>query len=137
MSLALGPAVAEYVHEYSTARRYFGTVLGLRGRPLAEAIAQTVERLDLGGRPLFMREGRFLAQASPEEILTQTGAPAPNPRLFSACQPSCSRRRCGPARSSRRGVRVAGVQPRRPVRRHQRAWDHGLAGPVIQRNDMS
>ena len=29
--------------------RYFGTVLGLRGRPLADAIAATVARLDLGG----------------------------------------------------------------------------------------
>jgi ABC-2 type transport system ATP-binding protein len=29
--------------------RYFGTVLGLRGRRLAEAIAATVARLDLGG----------------------------------------------------------------------------------------
>ncbi len=130
--------------------RYFGTVLGLRGRSLAEAIAATVARLDLGGldgrlvgtfsggqlaraglavallgRPdllvldeptvgldpvlrrdlwslfhrlaadgtsllvsshvmdeaarcdnlLFMREGRFLAEAPPAEILRQTGAP--------------------------------------------------------------
>jgi ABC-2 type transport system ATP-binding protein len=129
--------------------RYFGTVLGLRGRQLAEAIAATVARLDLGGldkrlvgtfsggqlarvglavallgrpellildeptvgldpvlrrdlwtlfhdlaadgtsllvsshvmdeaarcdRLLFMREGRFLAGASPAEILKQTGA---------------------------------------------------------------
>ena len=128
--------------------RYFGTVLGLRGRPLAEAITATVARLDLGGldkrlvgtfsggqlarvglavallgRPdllildeptvgldpvlrrdlwslfhglaadgtsllvsshvmdeaarcdnlLFMREGRFLAEAPPAEILAQTG----------------------------------------------------------------
>ena len=29
--------------------RYFGTVLGLRGRELAEAAAVTVARLDLGG----------------------------------------------------------------------------------------
>ena len=130
--------------------RYFGTVLGLRGRRLADAIAETVTRLDLGGldrrlvrtfsggqlarvglavallgRPdllildeptvgldpvlrrdlwslfhslaaggtsllvsshvmdeaarcdnlLFMREGRFLAEAPPAEILQQTGAP--------------------------------------------------------------
>ncbi len=130
--------------------RYFGTVLGLRGRPLAEAIAATIARLDLGGlekrlvetfsggqlarvglavallgRPdllildeptvgldpvlrrdlwslfhglaaagasllvsshvmdeaarcdslLFMREGRFLAEAPPARILAQTGAP--------------------------------------------------------------
>jgi ABC-2 type transport system ATP-binding protein len=130
--------------------RYFGTVLGLRGRRLAEAIAATVARLDLGGldrrlvgtfsggqlarvglavallgRPdllildeptvgldpvlrrelwslfhrlaaggasllvsshvmdeaarcdnlLFMREGRFLAEAPPAEILKRTGAP--------------------------------------------------------------
>jgi ABC-2 type transport system ATP-binding protein len=130
--------------------RYFGTVLGLRGRGLAEAIVSTVARLDLGGlerrlvgtfsggqlarvglavallgRPdllildeptvgldpvlrrdlwslfhgladdgtsllvsshvmdeaarcdnlLFMREGRFLAEAPPAEILRQTGAP--------------------------------------------------------------
>jgi ABC-2 type transport system ATP-binding protein len=129
--------------------RYFGTVLGLRGRRLAEAIAATVARLDLGGlerrlvgtfsggqlarvglavallgRPdllvldeptvgldpvlrrdlwsmfhglaaggtsllvsshvmdeaarcdnlLFMREGRFLAEAPPAEILKRTGA---------------------------------------------------------------
>ena len=129
--------------------RYFGTVLGLRGRRLTEAIATVVARLDLGGldrrlvatfsggqlarvglavallnRPdllildeptvgldpvlrrdlwslfhglaadgtsllvsshvmdeaarcdtlLFMREGRFLAQASPAEILKRTGA---------------------------------------------------------------
>ena len=129
--------------------RYFGTVLGLRGRPLAEAVTATVARLDLGGlegrlvdtfsggqlarvglavallgRPdllvldeptvgldpvlrrdlwsmfhglaadgasllvsshvmdeaarcdnlLFMREGRFLAEASPARILGQTGA---------------------------------------------------------------
>jgi ABC-2 type transport system ATP-binding protein len=128
--------------------RYFGTVLGLRGRGLAEAIATVVARLDLGGldrrligtfsggqlarvglavallnRPdllildeptvgldpvlrrdlwslfhglaadgtsllvsshvmdeaarcdtlLFMREGRFLAEASPPEILKRTG----------------------------------------------------------------
>ena len=128
---------------------YFGTVLGLRGRPLGEAIAQTTARLDLGGlekrlvgtfsggqlarvglavallgRPdllildeptvgldpvlrrdlwalfhelaaagtsllvsshvmdeaarcdtlLFMRQGRFLAQAPPAEILRQAGA---------------------------------------------------------------
>jgi ABC-2 type transport system ATP-binding protein len=130
--------------------RYFGTVLGLRGRGLTDAIAETVTRLDLGGldrrlvrtfsggqlarvglavallgRPdllvldeptvgldpvlrkdlwslfhslaaggtsllvsshvmdeaarcdnlLFMREGRFLAEAPPAEILRQTGAP--------------------------------------------------------------
>ena len=130
--------------------RYFGTVLGLRGRRLAEAIAETIARLDLGGldkrlvgtfsggqlarvglavallgRPdllildeptvgldpvlrrdlwsvfhglaadgasllvsshvmdeaarcdnlLFMREGRFLAEASPAEVLERTGAP--------------------------------------------------------------
>ena len=130
--------------------RYFGTVLGLRGRQLAEAITTTIARLDLGGldrrlvgtfsggqlarvglavallgRPdllildeptvgldpvlrrdlwslfhglaadgasllvsshvmdeaarcdnlLFMREGRFLAEAPPAEILKQTGAP--------------------------------------------------------------
>src|SRR6185437_10358760 len=130
--------------------RYFGTVLGLRGRPLAEAIAATIARLDLGGlerrlvdtfsggqlaraglavallgRPdllvldeptvgldpvlrrdlwslfhglaaggtsllvsshvmdeaarcdslLFMRAGRFLAEAAPARILAQTGAP--------------------------------------------------------------
>jgi ABC-2 type transport system ATP-binding protein len=130
--------------------RYFGTVLGLRGRRLAEAIAETVTRLDLGGldrrlvrtfsggqlarvglavallgRPdflvldeptvgldpvlrrdlwslfhglaasgtsllvsshvmdeaarcdnlLFMREGRFLAEASPAEILQRAGVP--------------------------------------------------------------
>jgi ABC-2 type transport system ATP-binding protein len=129
--------------------RYFGTVLGLRGRRLTEAIATVVAQLDLGGldrrlvgtfsggqlarvglavallnRPdllildeptvgldpvlrrdlwslfhglaaggasllvsshvmdeaarcdtlLFMREGRFLAEASPAEILKQTGA---------------------------------------------------------------
>ena len=29
--------------------RYFGTVLGLRGRQLAEAITTTIARLDLGG----------------------------------------------------------------------------------------
>jgi ABC-2 type transport system ATP-binding protein len=130
--------------------RYFGTVLGLRGRRLAEATAATVARLDLGGLErrlvstfsggqlarvglavallgspdllildeptvgldpvlrrdlwsmfhglaadgtsllvsshvmdeaarcdnlLFMREGRFLAEAPPAEILRQTGAP--------------------------------------------------------------
>jgi len=130
--------------------RYFGTVLGLRGRELAEAAAVTVARLDLGGlerrlagtlsggqlaraglavallgRPrllildeptvgldpvlrrdlwslfhrlaaegasllvsshvmdeaarcdhlLFMREGRFLAEASPAEMLARTGTP--------------------------------------------------------------
>jgi len=130
--------------------RYFGTVLGLRGRQLAEATARTVERLDLGGLDrrlvgtfsggqlarvglavallaspdllildeptvgldpvlrrdlwalfhglaaagttllvsshvmdeaarcdtlLFMREGRFLAEASPAVILARTGAP--------------------------------------------------------------
>jgi ABC-2 type transport system ATP-binding protein len=130
--------------------RYFGTVLGLRRRELAEAIAAVVARLDLGGldsrlvatfsggqlarvglavallaRPdllildeptvgldpvlrrdlwslfhglaadgtsllvsshvmdeatrcdnlLFMREGRFLAEAPPTRILEQTGAP--------------------------------------------------------------
>lgn len=130
--------------------KYFGTVLGLRGRRLAEAVAATVARLDLGGLDkrlvgtfsggqlarvglavallgspdllildeptvgldpvlrrdlwtlfhglaadgtsllvsshvmdeaarcdnlLFMREGRFLAEASPAEILEQTGAP--------------------------------------------------------------
>ena len=130
--------------------RYFGTVLGLRGRRLTDAIAETVTRLDLGGldrrlvrtfsggqlarvglavallgRPdllildeptvgldpvlrrdlwslfhglaaggtsllvsshvmdeaarcdnlLFMREGRFLAEAPPAEILQRTGAP--------------------------------------------------------------
>jgi ABC-2 type transport system ATP-binding protein len=130
--------------------KYFGTVLGLRGRPLEEAIAATITRLDLGGlgkrlvdtfsggqlarvglavallgRPdllildeptvgldpvlrrdlwslfhglaadgtsllvsshvmdeaarcdnlLFMREGRFLAEAPPTRILEQTGAP--------------------------------------------------------------
>jgi ABC-2 type transport system ATP-binding protein len=130
--------------------RYFGTVLGLRGSRLAEAITETVSRLDLGGldkrlvgtfsggqlarvglavallgRPdllildeptvgldpvlrrdlwslfhglaaggaallvsshvmdeaarcdnlLFMREGRFLAEAPPAEILQRTGAP--------------------------------------------------------------
>ena len=129
---------------------YFGTVLGLRGRRLGEAIAQTIARLDLGGlerrlvgtfsggqlarvglavallgRPdllildeptvgldpvlrrdlwalfheladagtsllvsshvmdeaarcdtlLFMRQGRFLAEAPPAQILRQTGAP--------------------------------------------------------------
>jgi ABC-2 type transport system ATP-binding protein len=128
---------------------YFGTVLGLRGRPLAEAVSATITRLDLGGlekrlvgtfsggqlarvglavallgRPdllildeptvgldpvlrrdlwamfhdlaaagtsllisshvmdeaarcdilLFMRQGRFLAEAAPAEILKQTGA---------------------------------------------------------------
>jgi len=128
---------------------YFGTVLGLRGRRLAEAVAATVARLDLGGLDkrlvgtfsggqlarvglavallgspellildeptvgldpvlrrdlwalfhglaaggtsllvsshamdeaarcdnlLFMREGRFLAEAPPAEILKQTGA---------------------------------------------------------------
>jgi ABC-2 type transport system ATP-binding protein len=130
--------------------RYFGTVLGLRGRRLAEAIEATVARLDLGGLDrrlvgtfsggqlarvglavallgspdllildeptvgldpvlrrdlwalfhglaaagtsllvsshvmdeaarcdslLFMREGRFLAQAPPARILAQTGEP--------------------------------------------------------------
>jgi ABC-type multidrug transport system ATPase subunit len=130
--------------------RYFGTVLGLRGRSLSEAVARTVARLDLGGletrvtgtfsggqlartglavallgRPgllildeptvgldpvlrrdlwslfhqlagdgtslvisshvmdeaarcdslLFMRQGRFLVQAPPAEILSRTGAP--------------------------------------------------------------
>jgi ABC-2 type transport system ATP-binding protein len=130
--------------------RYFGTVLGLRGRPLAEAIAATVARLDLGGLErrlvetfsggqlarvglavallgdpdllildeptvgldpilrrdlwslfhglaadgasllvsshvmdeaarcdslLFMREGRFLAEASPAQVLERTAAP--------------------------------------------------------------
>jgi ABC-2 type transport system ATP-binding protein len=130
--------------------RYFGTVLGLRGRRLAEAIGATVARLDLGGLDrrlvgtfsggqlarvglavallggpdllildeptvgldpvlrrdlwalfhdlaaggtsllvsshvmdeaarcdtlLFMREGRFLAQASPARILEQAGVP--------------------------------------------------------------
>jgi ABC-2 type transport system ATP-binding protein len=130
--------------------RYFGTVLGLRGRRLAEAVAATVARLDLGGLErrlvgtfsggqlarvglavallgapdllvldeptvgldpvlrrdlwslfhrlaadgvsllvsshvmdeaarcdnlLFMREGRFLAEAPPAEILRRTGAP--------------------------------------------------------------
>ena len=130
--------------------KYFGTVLGLRGRSLEEAIAATIDRLDLGGlgkrlagtfsggqlarvglavallaRPdllildeptvgldpvlrrdlwslfhglaadgasllvsshvmdeaarcdnlLFMREGRFLAEAPPARILEQTGAP--------------------------------------------------------------
>jgi ABC-2 type transport system ATP-binding protein len=129
---------------------YFGTVLGLRGRVLGEAISHTIARLDLGGlekrvvgtfsggqlarvglavallgRPdllildeptvgldpvlrrdlwalfhelasagtsllvsshvmdeaarcdtlLFMRQGRFLAEAPPAEILKQTGAP--------------------------------------------------------------
>jgi len=129
---------------------YFGTVLGLRGQPLAEAIAHTIARLDLGGLErrlvgtfsggqlarvglavallghpdllildeptvgldpvlrrdlwalfhelaaagtsllvsshvmdeaarcdtlLFMRQGRFLADAPPAEILEQTGAP--------------------------------------------------------------
>jgi ABC-2 type transport system ATP-binding protein len=129
---------------------YFGTVLGLRGRRLGEAISQTIARLDLGGlerrlvgtfsggqlarvglavallgRPdllildeptvgldpvlrrdlwalfheladagtsllvsshvmdeaarcdtlLFMRQGRFLAEAPPAQILRQTGAP--------------------------------------------------------------
>jgi ABC-2 type transport system ATP-binding protein len=130
--------------------RYFGTVLGLRGRRLAEAVAATVESLGLSGLEgrlvgtysggqlarvglavallghpdllildeptvgldpvlrrdlwemfhrlaaagtsllisshvmdeaarcdhlLFMREGRFLAAATPEEILRRTGAP--------------------------------------------------------------
>jgi ABC-type multidrug transport system ATPase subunit len=130
--------------------KYFGTVLGLRGCRLAEAVEATVARLDLGGlgkrlvgtfsggqlarvglavallgspdllildeptvgldpvlrrdlwtlfhglaadgtsllvsshvmdeaarcdNLLFMREGRFLAEASPAEILEQTGAP--------------------------------------------------------------
>jgi ABC-2 type transport system ATP-binding protein len=130
--------------------KYFGTVLGLRGHRLAEAVAVTVARLDLGGLDkrlvgtfsggqlarvglavallgspdllildeptvgldpvlrrdlwslfhglaadgtsllvsshvmdeaarcdnlLFMREGRFLAEASPAQILAQTGAP--------------------------------------------------------------
>ena len=130
--------------------KYFGTVLGLRGRQLAETITTTIARLDLGGLDrrlvgtfsggqlarvglavallgspdllildeptvgldpvlrrdlwslfhglaangtsllvsshvmdeaarcdnlLFMREGRFLAEAPPAEILKQTGAP--------------------------------------------------------------
>ena len=130
--------------------RYFGTVLGLRGRNLAEEMAATISRLDLGGLEkrlvgtfsggqlarvglavallggpgllildeptvgldpvlrrdlwslfhelaaagtsllvsshvmdeaarcdnlLFMREGRFLAEAPPSEILRHTGAP--------------------------------------------------------------
>jgi ABC-2 type transport system ATP-binding protein len=143
--------------------RYFGTVLGLRGRRLAEAIAVTVARLDLGGlekrlvdtfsggqlarvglavallgRPgllildeptvgldpvlrrdlwslfhglaadgasllvsshvmdeaarcdnlLFMREGRFLAEASPAQVLARTGAPDLESAFLALAAPS-------------------------------------------------
>lgn len=45
--------------------KYFGTVLGLRGRSLEEAIASTVARLDLGGlekRPVDTFSGGQLAR---------------------------------------------------------------------------
>ena len=142
---------------------YFGTILGLRGRRLAEASAGTIDRLDLGGlgkrlvgtfsggqlarvglavallgRPdllildeptvgldpvlrrdlwslfhrladdgcsllvsshvmdeaarcdhlLFMREGRFLAEAAPDEILRRTGAPDLEAAFLSLAAPA-------------------------------------------------